>query len=143
MTTDTCTEQRFLDDVKGHKLTILRDNGVDRHIRFKRPNGSCYWFDIITYPGRLIIDGDCGTYVFARIEDMFEFFRMRDNDYNKNPNGLSINPSYWGEKLRSVSNRGYGKGAIKNFSSDKFDRKVKEYFDTHFEDINWVLYFPF
>jgi hypothetical protein len=129
-----CTEERFLADVSKHQLTILRDDGLNKHLRFKRENGSSYWFDIITYSGRLIIDGDCGTFVFARIEDMMDFFRTKKNDWNYNKNGLSINPSYWGEKLRAVSNGGYGKGNIKKFSEDIFKARVKEYFDRHFED---------
>ena len=135
MTTEyQCSEQRFLEDVKDHKMTIIRDNGVDRHIRFKRENGSPYWFDIVTYGGRLIIDGDMGTYVFARIEDMFDFFRTKKNDWNYNKDGLSINPSYWGEKLRAVENYGYGSGKILEFSMDIFKKKVEDYFNQHFED---------
>ena len=70
-----CTEARFLGDVDWHVMTVLRDDGVHRHIRLKRPDSGSYWFDLITWPGTLCIDGDCGTYVFRRLEDMFQFFR--------------------------------------------------------------------
>jgi hypothetical protein len=49
-------------------------------------------FELITTPWRLIITGDMGTWVFARIEDMFEFFRTKDG---------GINRSYWAEKLQN------------------------------------------
>ncbi len=89
----SCTEERFLKDISDHELIIVRDNGLDKHLRFRNRSGcSSYWFDIITYSGRLIIDGDCGTYIFARIEDMMDFFRIKSNDWNYNKNGLSINP---------------------------------------------------
>lgn len=121
-----CTEEQFLNNVKDHSMKIIRDDGVHRHINFSRNNGSAYHFDLITWPGKLCISGDCGTYVFCRIEDMFEFFRTDKNDFNYNHNGLSINPGYWGEKLKSIgTNAGY-----KEFDQDEFEARVKEHFET-------------
>ena len=37
---DQCTEERFLRDVANHEMTIIRDEGVNRHIRFKNPGGA-------------------------------------------------------------------------------------------------------
>ena len=92
-----CTEQMFLDDVKNHQISIIKDDGLHRFIRFKRPDSTSYWFDLITWPGFLCISGDCGTYVFSRTEDMFDFFKMRDGDFNKKKDRLlNINPRYWG-----------------------------------------------
>lgn len=79
-----CTEERFLKDVAKHEMTVIRDDGINRHLRFKNPNDSSYWFDLITWPGTLCIDGDCGTYVFKRTPDMFQFFRT---DSTSLPNG--------------------------------------------------------
>ena len=75
-----------------------------------------------------------GTYVFSRITDMFEFFRTKTNDWNYNKNGLSINPSYWAEKLRAVNNEGMGKGSASKFSTEKFTARIKEWFERHFEE---------
>src|SRR5690348_13144744 len=98
---DNC-EQWFLKDVSTHEMIVIRDDGANRHIRFKRPGTSCMYFDLITWPGYLCYTGDMGTYVFSRLEDMFEFFRT-DRDYNKRKGReLSINPKYWGEKLQAV-----------------------------------------
>ena len=71
----TCTEQIFLRDISMHQMSVLRDDGVNRHIRFKTPGTNSMYFDIITWPGFLCYTGDMGTYVFRRLEDMFQFFR--------------------------------------------------------------------
>lgn len=124
-----CTEQRFLDDVKDHQINIIKDDGLHRFIRFKRPDSTSYWFDLITWPGYLCISGDCGTYVFSRTEDMFEFFKMDDNDFNKNNDRLlNINPYYWGEKLEAIGRQG-----CTEFDSEEFEDKVKRCFESYFE----------
>lgn len=125
-----CTQERFLEDVKDHQISIEKDDEVHRFVRFKRAEGSSYWFDLITWPGHLCISGDCGTYVFSRTHDMFEFFKMDDNDFNKRKGVLlNINPHYWGEKLKSIgTNAGYMK-----FDSSDFEERVKAHFDNFFE----------
>ncbi|WP_175804981.1 hypothetical protein [Burkholderia ambifaria] len=126
----TCTQERFERDVAGHEMTIVRDDGVDRHIKFRAADGdSCYWFEILTWPGALCIRGDCGTYVFSRLPDMFQFFRT---DRGSDPTKLRINEGYWCEKLQAVSCNGYGKGEAKEFSSESFARRAREEFDSYF-----------
>lgn len=120
-------ELRFLSDVANHEMIIIRDDGVNRHIRFKRPGTSCMHFDLITWPGYLCYTGDMGTYVFCRLEDMFEFFRTDRNDYNHNKNGLSINPGYWGEKLEAVDKD----SGFKQYSHEKFHSIVNETVEDH------------
>lgn len=124
-----CTEDRFLKDAAQHVMTVIRDDGLHRHLRFRKapPAGSEYWFDLITWPGTLCIDGDMGTYVFRRLEDMFEFFRT-DREYNeKRGHKLGINLSYWSEKLQAPKPK-----QAEEFSSESFRANVKEAFD------NWV-----
>lgn len=82
------TKERFALDTAEHKMTILHEDGLYRHLRFKKPKTGMYWFDIITWPGALAIRGDMGNYVFARLDDMFEFFR-----------GHAVNEQYWAEKM--------------------------------------------
>jgi hypothetical protein len=127
----TCTQQEFERDVAQHKMSVIRDNGTDRHLMFRRPDGSPYWFEILTWPGSLCIRGDMGTYVFSRLTDMFEFFRTDDR---RDPKALNINKSYWCEKLRATSCDGYGKGAAKRFDAGRFEQRVKERFDDYFAD---------
>lgn len=113
---------RFTQDIDRHVMTIMRDDGVDRHLRFKRPDSSIYWFDVITWGGRLYIGGDCGTYVFSRIEDMFQFFR-----------GHEINPQYWAEKVQSADKH----GGIEKFSADVFKETLKSRVYDHAEGEEW------
>lgn len=117
-----CDEARFLRDVERHEMTIIRDDRLDRHLRFKRPGTSAYYFDIVTWSGHLCYTGDMGTFVFSRIDDMFAFFRMDDHDWNKNPNGLSINPGYWSEKVLAADRH----DGIEEWDEDEFTRRVNE-----------------
>lgn len=122
-----CTQEQFLKDVNDHQIEIIQDNGTMRLIRFKKEDSRNYWFDLITWPGQLCISGDCGTYVFSRIPDMFQFFRMDERDKDKE---LSINPGYWGEKLQSIgTNAGY-----KEFDEEVFRERVKYHFDNYMAD---------
>jgi len=122
---DLCTEDRFLEDVKDHRMSIIRlDGSVNRHIRFKKPDSSYYYFDLITWAGHLCITGDCGTYVFARTEDMFDFFQPPKNK------PLKINPAYWAEKVLAEDRC----RKVEKFSIDKFKKAVKSDFETWFED---------
>lgn len=120
----------FLKDVDRHEIRIIRDEGVNRHIRFSRPGTSCMHFDLIAWSGYLCYTGDMGTYVFSRLDDMFEFFRTDRNDYNYNKDGLSINPQYWGEKLQAVD-KGDG---FKQYSADKFHGIIWEIINSHIVD---------
>lgn len=123
-----CTQEDFLRDVAGHVMTILRDDGVHRHVRFKESGTSCYHFDLITWPGYLCYTGDMGTFVFRRIEDMFEFFG-HDREYHASRGRtLAINLGYWGEKLVAVNANGASSGGkAKEFDLEKFTRVINEY----------------
>ena len=122
-----CTQEDFLKEIDGRAMTVMRNDGLSRHIRFKRPGSSTYWFDLITWPGTLCIDGDMGTYVFRRLDDMFEFFRTDSIYWDGGDKELRINPGYWGEKLQAMPDKGF-----KEFSPALFRANVKDYFD------NWV-----
>jgi hypothetical protein len=104
-------------------MTVLHDDGLYRHIRFIRttPKGpsSIYWFELITVPNALIFRGDGVSYVFSRLEDMFEFFR--------GPVG-QINPDYWAEKVTD------GQDRLKRYDADVFKARVLEAF---IEDIRY------
>jgi hypothetical protein len=116
---DDVMAERFKRDTAKHRMIVLRDDGLYRHLRFVehrfcndaeyRPNSSFYWFDLVTWPGTLVINGDCGSFTFSRITDMFEFFRSR----------YGINPQYWAEKVQ-------GETKVKSYSEDKFRQLVKE-----------------
>lgn len=88
------TKEQFLKDVSAHRMGLPLNEGIYRHLRFKQPDSSNMWFDIVTWPGFLTISGDMGTWTFSRLPDMFQFFR---------DSKLRINESYWAEKLQHGS----------------------------------------
>lgn len=108
----TTPEQMLAISTRNHRMTVLREEGLYRHIRFAEPGTGIWRFDLVTWPGHLVITGDLEDFHFARIEDMFEFFR--------NPVGY-INPQYWAEKLR-------GPVRSMSFSQDVFKRLVYDHF---------------
>jgi hypothetical protein len=94
METHNDPKTRFADDTAAHRMTVLLDQGLYRHLRFADPAGSFSWFEIITVPGLLTINGDMGTFTFAREKDMFPLFRRADG---------GINAHYWAEKIIASS----------------------------------------
>lgn len=118
-------EAQFLKEIESHAMEVIRDDGLYRHIRFRKPGTMCTHFDLITWPGYLCYCGDMGTYVFSRLPDMFEFFRS-DRDYaHENGRQLGINLGYWSEKLQAVDGTRRN-GSAKEYSPDKFRQVVKE-----------------
>lgn len=112
-----CDEKRFLRDVATHKMTVLRDDGVHRHIQFKQPDSGNMRFDLITWPGFLCYCGDMGTYVFQRLPDMFNFFRNSSADCK----GLYINLGYWAEKCEA-----HDRSGVEEYSAEKFRDVIKD-----------------
>ena len=100
----------ILRNTKNHTMEVKKDDGLYRHLRFSN-NGDCiYRYDLITWPGNLVITGDMGSYHFARIEDMFHFFHS--GTQAKELQEYKINKGYWAEKLQS--------GTATAFSMDVF-----------------------
>ena len=98
-------ETSFPNDVVGLQMQVLRDDGVYRHINFRKPDDSFAWFEIVTWPKLLVINGDMGSFMFWRIEDMFEFFRHDRPNYD-----------YWAEKVVAQDRDGlYLRGRYGNY----------------------------
>lgn len=108
-------QEIFNRDAAKHEMTIELDNGINRSILFRQPESSIYWFRIVTFSNGLLIDGDCGTYCFKRLPDMFNFFR-----------GTRVNVGYWAEKCVSHSDQ------LKEFDTEK----VREIFKDIAEDFD-------
>ncbi|MFI7628444.1 hypothetical protein [Microbispora rosea] len=105
--------ERFQRETAKHEMTVLHSDGLYRHLRFRNPEHGTYWFDIVTWPGNLVIRGDIkDTYAFSRHADMFEFFR--------GPVGR-INPHYWAQKLTT------DRDSVEKYDPDSFERQVKEH----------------
>lgn len=122
----TCTQERFLKDCAEHQMEIVRDDGINRHLKLKKPGTSAYWFEIVTWPGVLAIRGDCGAYLFSRLADMFEFFRTKPERLKAGE--LYINKPYWMEKIIAVDSNCGQKGSATKFSVDRFKREVVSWF---------------
>lgn len=122
------TEEQFLKHVADHVMTVIRDDGLFRHVRFSNPKSSNMFFDLVTWPEYLCFCGDMGTYVFQRTEDMFKFFHHESTDPDKK---IYINPEYWGEKLESISKFGEG---YKEFSKTRFEECVNDYANEYIEN---------
>jgi len=123
------SEQDFLKNVENHSMTIIRNDGVSRHLWFSREGSRIYYFQIITEPGFLMISGDCGTFVFERIRDMFEFFRMDESDFSRvKDRQLQINPRYWSEKVIDGGDRCY------KYDAEKSEKSIREYLIERCED---------
>lgn len=105
------TKELFHEEVKNHKLAIVKDDGLYRHLDCSKGSFDQH-FQIITWPGYLAITGDMGDFVFTRTDDMFAFFRNYKRD---------INPGYWAEKCVAESTRENG---IKEFSVEQFRENV-------------------
>lgn len=103
----------FAKQITAHVAHIIYDDGVFRHVRCAKPGTGNQAFAITTWPGHLAISGDMGTFVFARLPDMFEFFR---SDKGR------VNYSYWAEKLVAVDKS----GGYEQFSPDIFKAAINE-----------------
>ena len=120
-----CTEERFLKDVAKHEMLVFQDDGVHRHLRFKQHGTGCMHFDLITWPGYLCYTGDMGTYVFRRLEDMFEFFRTdREHMHLHDGKKLAINLAYWSEKLEADDRH----AGYHEWNQAKFESLIREAF---------------
>lgn len=119
----TFASEFFDRDIAKHELQVIRDDGVNRHIRFKRPGTMCMHFDLLTWRGYLCYTGDMGTFVFSRLDDMFEFFRRSDTSDR-------IDFRYWAEKLRAAD----GHDGAREWCGKKFKAEVLDFFEQHTSD---------
>jgi hypothetical protein len=108
--------EAFKRDVANHQMTVLHDDGLYRHIRFREASSSFYWFDLVTWPHNLTINGDMGCWTLSRLEDMFEFFA-----------GNRINPGYWDEKVR-------GEARPEKYSEALFRESVTSHIADHADE---------
>lgn len=108
-------QRRFDGEVAKHQMTVLKDDGLYRHLAFRDPEHSGYWFEITTWPGHLAIDADMGSFVFARDPDMFEWFGT----------GTSMNFDYWTQKAIAVDrNNGLREHSLERFGDEVMRRVV-------------------
>ncbi len=109
---------RFRDDVSKHTVRVLRDDGLYRHLRCSDGTFNMR-FDVITWPGHMAYAGDMGCFVFARLDDMFEFFRGR----------LRADPGFGYLAEKAIA--GDKTDGIREYSAELFEAAVKSDFETH------------
>lgn len=132
MTTESEVAERFRRDTADHVMTVMLDRGTHRNLRFGRLGDVTYHFTLTTWPGYLCVSGDMGTYVFARLQDMFCFFR-----------GDRINPSYWAEKCvavdRTIGITEHSEDAAREFVQEWLaeDASHAAEFACEFEDVDF------
>ncbi|MEH0110635.1 hypothetical protein V6N00_13065 [Tersicoccus sp. MR15.9] len=105
--------------VAEHEMTVLHDDGLYRHLRFRSPHTGIGWFELITWPGAITINGDLGTFAFRRQEDMLAFFR--------HPLGY-VNAGYWAEKCVA---RGED---LQGFSADMLQKTITAEIEEEYAD---------
>lgn len=123
------TDTRFLLDTAEHRLTVIRDDGLYRHLRLQRPGTSCYYYDIITWPGYLTVVGDMGTWTFCRTQDMFRFFGGWTGE---------INTGYWAEKLEAGAGRSGMDLLAREYDHEAFCCSLKEHLSEYLNDADEV-----
>ncbi|MFE7510118.1 hypothetical protein ACFU8I_02655 [Streptomyces sp. NPDC057540] len=116
MTNDYAESAAFFNQgTTGHEMTVLHEDGLYRHLRFRTPgNGSSYGYDLITWPYNLTIRaGWTFTFSIDATEDMLELFR-------RTAFPGEINPGYWQEKVTA------GRDQIESFSEELLKKEIED-----------------
>lgn len=97
---------RFARETRGHKMTVLHEDGLYRHLKFADPDGGFYRFDLLTWPHNAFLRGDGFSFGFSiyPTKDIFDMFRGSSSG--------GITPGYWQEKVTA--------GKVKDWSEDLF-----------------------
>lgn len=112
--------RQFARQTRRHRLSVLHQDGLYRHLRVAQPDTRMWSWDVITWPGHLTIVGDVADgFTFTRIPDMLDFFDT--TDYPDLDGVPYINPDYWAEKL-SYAHR--GRDVARTYSPDIFTEYV-------------------
>lgn len=86
-------KERFAADRRDATMTVLKDDGVYRHLAFSFPKATWSRCEVVTWPEMLVLRGNLGCWSFSRVEDMFDFFREPAEEI------VRINPQHTAEKL--------------------------------------------
>jgi hypothetical protein len=110
----TAAAVRFVSEARGARMTVLKDDGLYRHLRFDFPHASWRWCEIVTWPHTLTVTGGLGCWVFSRDEDMLAFFRP-------DPDRARVDAFYCSEKLLP-----HGREGAKRFAADRVPVYIRE-----------------
>lgn len=122
----------FLDMTDDHKLVVVQDIGIYRHLRMKAPRTRNWSWDIVTWPGHLATSGDIADgYTFTCERDMIKGFFGRygpKRDYYSD-GAPAIDARYWAGKLCGGRSQD-----VKEHSPEKFIAEVTENFEEMIQD---------
>jgi hypothetical protein len=121
--------KRFVRETADHKMAVLHDDGLYRHLRFSSPKNPFYWFDLITTPWVFLFRGDGESFVFTATEDMLGWFFRNSQGAG---DSTHIQPDHWSSKLAS------DRDSVKEFSQERFDMEAAEYLEQVEEDFPGV-----
>lgn len=125
MTAPVLQESEFLQSVARHMMAVVLDTPLHRHLHFTAPDSGIAAFDIITWPGRLCISGDMGTFSFSCLKDMFTYFRQDPTHPLLEGQTMIIDPAPWSEVLSAIDKD----AGFEEFSPDKFREEVGLWLD--------------
>ncbi|MEU6263717.1 hypothetical protein [Saccharopolyspora shandongensis] len=96
----------FQKQTESHRLVVLHDDGIYRHLRIQAPGTRMWSWDVSTWPGHLATSGDIASgFIFSRIEDMLDFFTVPTSKQDYYTDGSPcIDMHYWAEKLVGADN---------------------------------------
>lgn len=109
----------FARNTQDHTLHVNFAAGLYRSLTMSAPDTGAYSWSVQTWPGHLAVSGDIGGgYVFARIQDMLEFF---DTDPSRDTeSGMpAVNLDYWSQKL-------CGSTKVRSFSPEVMTDNVEQ-----------------
>ncbi|MFF0483756.1 hypothetical protein [Streptomyces sp. NPDC004435] len=88
-------EARFAADSWGALMTVLRGDGGYRHLRFDLPRASWQGFELVTWPGTLVVRGGLGCWTFHRDgADLMD-------DARPSRGTARVDPLFWEERFTS------------------------------------------
>lgn len=122
----------FIEETKGHILTVQQDDGVNRHMRVGAPGTGIWSWRVATWAGYLTTFGDIADgYQFTRVHDMMNFFDRGAHRNYHSDGAPSIDFRYWAEKLT-----GGRASEVKHFSSKLFIKLLTEHLDEHYHELS-------
>lgn len=72
--------EQFAKDTQEHEFRELHRRGLYGHWKARKAGTGFSWFDIVTWPGVLMINSDQGAYAFSRVENMIGFMSCEQGD---------------------------------------------------------------
>jgi len=123
----TLTQGQFLRDVISHQMHILRNDGMYRHVRFKREGTMCMHFDLVTLAlVTWLIRAIWAALCFHALMTCLSF-SCADRLHGKDDRKLKINLGYWSEKLKAADGGRNSSNGAKEFSPKAFTKLIHEW----------------